>query len=56
MNDIEFTNLKAEFQKVDIEGKINLYINTEGLSREQYKELLKMYPINQLNKLENALK
>ncbi len=55
MNDIEFTNLKAEFQKVDIEGKVKLYVNTEGLSKEQYKELLKMYPVNQIDKLEEAL-
>ena len=55
MNDIQFTNLKAEFQKADLEGKIRIYVTTEGLTTKQYKELLGMYPIGELEELEKAL-
>lgn len=55
MNDIQFANIKAEFQKADLEGKIRLYVTTEGLSTQQYKELLGMYPIGELEELEKAL-
>ncbi len=55
MNDVEFANIKAEFQKADLEGKIRLYVTTENLSTQQYKELLGMYPIGELDELEKAL-
>lgn len=55
MNDIQFANIKAEFQKADLEGKIRLYVTTEGLSTQQYKELLGMYPVGELEELEKAL-
>ena len=55
MNEIQFANVKAEFQKADLEGKIRIYVTTEGLSTKQYKELLGMYPIGQLDELEKAL-
>ena len=55
MNEIQFANVKAEFQKADLEGKIRIYVTTEGLSTKQYKELLGMYPIGQLEELEKAL-
>lgn len=55
MNDIEFANIKAEFQKADLEGKIRLYVTTEDLSTQQYKELLGMYPVGELDELEKAL-
>ena len=54
MNEIQFANVKAEFQKADLEGKIRIYVTTEGLSTKQYKELLGMYPIGQLEELEKA--
>lgn len=55
MDKIAFTNLKAEFQKADVNKKIELYINTEGLTSYQYKELLHMYPIEELGRLEEAM-
>ncbi len=55
MNDVQFANIKAEFQKADLEGKIRLYVTTEGLSTQQYKELLGMYPVGELEELEKAL-
>lgn len=55
MNEIQFANIKAEFQKADLEGKIRLYVTTEGLSTQQYKELLGMYPVGELEELEKAL-
>ncbi len=55
MNDIQFANIKAEFQKADLEGKIRIYVTTEDLSTQQYKELLGMYPVGELDELEKAL-
>lgn len=55
MNSIAFTNLKARFQKADIEGKVDIYINTEALDSEQYKELLRMYPTQEFGRLEEAM-
>ena len=42
--------VKAEI-KADLEGKIRLYVTTEGLSTQQYKELLGMYPVGELEEL-----
>lgn len=52
---VEFEMLKRKFKEADVEEKINLYIESEGLTQEQYKELLKMFPLSQLNELEAAM-
>ena len=55
MDKIAFTNLKARFQKAEIDEKVDIYINTEGLNSEQYKELLHLYPVHEIGRLEEAM-
>ena len=50
-----FKALKMKFALGDTETKIQLYISTPGLTQPQYKELLRMFPLQELNKLEAAL-
>lgn len=51
----DFIKLKLNFAQADVAGKIAIYTETPGLSAGQYKELLRMYPIDRLNELETAL-
>ncbi len=51
----EFEKVVSEFQKGDTEKKIELYVSTEDLTQDQYKQLLKFFPMNELHKLEEAL-
>ena len=52
----QFQELKERFKSMSTDDKINTYISAEGLSQGQYRELLKLFPINELGKLEEALK
>ena len=51
----DFIKLKEEFINSDTEGKIDIYINAGDLTQFQYRELLKEFPIDELDKLEMAL-
>ncbi len=51
----DFIKLKLKFAQTDVAGKIAIYTETPGLSATQYKELLRMYPIEKLEELETAL-
>ncbi len=51
----EFQNFKIKFQSADVEEKINLYIKVRGISENQYKELLHMFPLDKIHLLEEAL-
>ena len=51
----DFIKLKLIFAQADLSGKIHIYTETADLSAPQYKELLRMYPIDHLNELEQAL-
>lgn len=51
----KFNDLKKEFANSNTDKKIEIYSTTPGLSQEQYKELLKLYPYNEIDKLEKAL-
>lgn len=51
----EFEMVKSEFEKADTDKKILMYVETQGLTTDQYKELLHSFPLNQLNRLEAAL-
>ncbi|MGN0136703.1 hypothetical protein [Anaerotignum sp.] len=51
----DFIRLKLKFAQADVAGKISIYTETPGLSAAQYKELLRMYPLDRLNELETAL-
>ncbi len=50
-----FQQIKSEFKDASLEKKIDMYISTEGLTQTQYRELLSLFPINELDKLESAL-
>ena len=51
----DFIKLKLKFAQADLNGKIAFYTETPDLSAAQYKELLRIYPIDHLNELEQAL-
>jgi len=50
-----FESMKAKFRSADTDTKISMYVNAEDLSQTQYKELLRMFPLKELSKLEAAL-
>ncbi len=50
-----FMELEEQFTHADTDGKIHLYVETEGLTQDQYKTLLKHFPYDALGKLEEAL-
>lgn len=50
-----FEALKATFRSADTDAKIDMYINANNLSQTQYKELLRLFPLNELYRLEAAL-
>ena len=51
----DFEKIKNDFINADLDEKIRMYTTTEGLTTEQFRELLKYYPIKYLSKLEKAL-
>lgn len=52
---VEFELYKREFQEANTEKKVNMYIEAQGLTQEQYRELLKLFPYHEIHKLEAAL-
>ncbi|NLW22117.1 MAG: hypothetical protein GXY88_02495 [Tissierellia bacterium] len=50
-----FEAIKERFRKADVDEKIEIYTTVQGLTVEQYKELLRMFPIKYLDKLEKAM-
>lgn len=52
---LDFNKLKEDFINADVDEKIKIYTTTEGLSVEQFRELLRYYPIQHLSKLERAM-
>lgn len=52
---VDFEKIKNDFINADLDEKIRIYTTTQGLTVEQFKELLKFYPIKHLSKLERAL-
>lgn len=50
-----FEHIKERFITVDLDDKINIYTTVQGLSVEQYKELLRYFLIKHLGKLEKAM-
>ena len=55
MSTVNFEEIKIKFISADLDEKIRIYTTTEGLSVDQFKELLRHYPIQHLSKLERAL-
>ena len=52
---LDFDKIKQDFINADVDEKIRIYTTTEGLSVEQFRELLRYYPIQYLSKLEKAM-
>ena len=50
-----FETLKSKFKQADTETKITMYVEAEELTQHQFKELLRLFPLQDLNKLEAAL-
>ena len=50
-----FDEIKEEFINASLDEKIKLYTSAQGLTVEQFKELLSYFPIKHLDKLEEAL-
>lgn len=50
-----FEEIKERFIAADLDTKIEIYTTVQGLSVEQYKELLRVFPIKYLDKLEKAM-
>ena len=50
-----FELLKIKFRHADTDTKIKMYVDAEDLTQAQYKELLRMFPLKELNRLEAAL-
>ena len=46
----DFEKIKNDFINADLDEKIRIYTTTEGLTTEQFRELLKYYPIKYLSK------
>lgn len=55
MDEQSFEEVTRRFKEADIDTKIEIYATVDGLSQSQYKELLKMFPLNALDRLEAAL-
>ncbi|MCL1878112.1 MAG: hypothetical protein FWF80_04575 [Defluviitaleaceae bacterium] len=50
-----FEGLKTRFKSANTDEKIRIYVESEELTQNQYKELLHLFPLSDLNKLEAAL-
>jgi len=55
MDITQFEKVKTEFGQTGTERKVEMYVSAEGLTQEQYKELLRMFPPAQLHLIEEAL-
>lgn len=53
--DKKFEEVKEEFINASLDEKIKIYSTTQGLTVEQFKELLAYFPIKYLDKLEEAV-
>lgn len=54
-NHSNFERIKEQFINADLEEKIRIYTTTAGLTVEQFKELLKYFPLKHLAQLEKAM-
>ncbi|SHJ14885.1 hypothetical protein SAMN02745975_01400 [Geosporobacter subterraneus DSM 17957] len=50
-----FEAIKERFRNADVNEKIEIYTTTQGLTVDQFKELLRMFPLQHLDKLERAM-
>ncbi|MCG8482097.1 MAG: hypothetical protein MJA31_02205 [Clostridia bacterium] len=52
---VNFEQIKKRFEAADLDEKIKIYTTTSGLSVDQFKELLRVFPLQHLDKLERAM-
>lgn len=52
---VDFEKVKEQFKQADLNEKIKIYTTTSGLTVDQFKELLRLYPLQHLDKLEKAM-
>jgi len=50
-----FEDIREDFINASLDEKIKIYTTTQGLTVEQFKELLTYFPIKHLDKLEQAV-
>lgn len=50
-----FDHVLDRFRTADLTKKIEIYTTVQGLTVEQYKELLRYFPIKHLGELEKAM-
>ncbi|MCL1845847.1 MAG: hypothetical protein FWF77_08080 [Defluviitaleaceae bacterium] len=55
MENSAFEGLKTRFKTAGTDEKIRIYVESEELTQSQYKELLHLFPLSDLHKLEAAL-
>lgn len=51
----KFEEIKEEFINASLDEKIRIYSSAQGLTVDQFKELLAYFPIKHLDKLEEAV-
>lgn len=51
----DFAAIKEKFKNAELDEKIKIYTTTSGLTVDQFKELLRMFPLQHLDKLEKAM-
>ena len=54
-NNTNFEEIKEKFIAGGLDEKIKIYTTTSGLTVDQFKELLKNFPLQHLSKLERAM-
>ena len=55
MENTAFEGLKSRFKNSSTDEKIRIYVESQELTQNQYKELLHLFPLSDLGKLEAAL-
>ena len=50
-----FDGIKERFRNAGLDEKIEIYTTTQGLTVDQFKELLRMFPLQHLDKIERAM-
>ena len=52
---VEFEMLKRQFVQGDTDKKIEIYLTAHNATQEQYLELLRLFPVEELGRLEREL-
>lgn len=50
-----FQHIVDRFQAADLQKKIEIYTTVQGFTVEQYRELLRYFPIKHIGELEKAM-